>query len=125
MSSRRSRTPPRMQNTDEFRQAGMMSANEYIHARTSSAGTYLLPSVRTLAVARSAESELEAVGTAVLVWHRGQRFILSAAHVVDDNPDFGLFIGTKSAWVQIDGPFRVPVGGKRSDTFDLAFRAVS
>ena len=106
-----------------------MDAQKYIHDRMDAAGTYLLPSVRQLGAQESPDGRLKAAGSVVLMWYRGKRFLLSAAHCVEAfAADHGLFVGTQTKWVQIDGPFRVPMpppGGRSKDIYDFAFREVT
>ena len=105
-----------------------MDTNEYIRARVASAGSYLASSVRTLAVPINNGMDLEPIGTCVLVWYRGNRFILTAAHVLELYPGHAVYLGTNTAWIEIEGPFRItvpPVGGREEDPFDLAFKLVS
>jgi hypothetical protein len=106
----------------------LFDAASYLHDRVKAVGPNLLPSVRTLAVPDQWGLELIPAGSAVLIWYRGHRYILSAAHVVELYPDRSYYIGTDTRWVEIDGPFRVPVapkGGREEDHFDFAFRRLT
>lgn len=104
-----------------------MDVNEFISDRMAGAAPYLLPSVRQLAVLSAHGDEMIAAGTVVLVWYRGSRYLLSAAHVLELYPERPYLVGTATAWVPINGAFRVlpmPKGGRANDPFDIAFRKV-
>jgi len=88
-------------------------------------GLSFLPSIRPLAVPNDFGDELIPAGTAVLIWYRGERYVLSAAHVVELYPNYTYYIGSMRSWIEIPGPWTVnrPSGGNREgDTIDIAFR---
>lgn len=105
-----------------------MDPAAFLQDRIDSAGRYLLPSVRQL-ISIDQHNEPEAVGSCVLLWHGGKRYVLSAAHVMDVFVRKPLFIGTATSWHQIVGDFRatsIPTGKTRADDpLDYAFLPVS
>jgi hypothetical protein len=92
---------------------------------TYAAGTAVLPSVRQLAVADESGDGIVPAGSAVLVWHKGSRYLLTAAHVALLYPDYAYYLGTATKWVEIGTFFRVPAHEKARDHFDFAFCRVS
>ena len=70
--------------------------------------------------------DLIAVGSCVLLWHRGNRYLVTASHVLDIYPGHAIYLGTNTAWVEIPGPFRQTTSSKgRADAMDFAFAPVS
>lgn len=72
---------------------------------------------------------MTAAGSCVLLWHRGQRYLVTAAHVANDWEGRSLFVGTQSAWREHASGFvafnEKLIGQRNADTFDFAFVAVS
>lgn len=105
-----------------------MDPDIFVHDHMATAGRYLLPSVRPL-ISIDRHNEPEAVGSSVLLWHRGRRYLLSAAHVLDVFKERPLFVGTQTRWHQIVGDFRtttIPAGGSREDDpYDYGLLAIS
>ena len=102
-----------------------MTHKSYIDDRVKSLGASLLPSVRPLAVFDDYGDELLPIGSCVLVWHSGSRYLLTAAHVAELYPDRSIHLGTASAWREIAHPFRL--FKKRDakgddDTIDIAYK---
>jgi hypothetical protein len=103
-----------------------------VSARLDRIGTrvseLVAPSVRLLIVP-DARGEPEAAGSCVLIWHRGVRYVVTAAHVVDYVSGRRLHVGTATTFVPLPAPFLLtppPVGQSREeDILDYAFRAVS
>src|SRR5712692_5489391 len=100
-----------------------MDANAFVHDRVHGVGRLLLPSVRQL-ISIDQHNEPEPVGSCVLIWHGSQRYLLSAAHVMDVFIKKPMFIGTASTWHQIVGDFRAstsPTGKSREEaSYDYA-----
>jgi len=83
--------------------------------------------VRPLGVFSDTEDP-EPAGSAVLIWHRGKRYLVTAAHVLDLLPPGKGAIGTMSKWVHMPGPWQAtnaPGGDREKDRFDIAFTEVS
>jgi len=67
-------------------------------------------------------------GSAVLLWHQGARYLVTAAHILDALPPGKSAIGTLTKWALIPGPWRVtdaPRGNRDLDRFDIAFTKVT
>lgn len=105
-----------------------MDPDIFVHDYMAKAGRYFLPSVRPL-ISIDRFNEPEAIGSCVLVWHRGHKYVLSAAHVLDVFKDRPLFIGTQSKWHQIVGDFHtttIPTGKTREDDrYDYGFLSIA
>jgi hypothetical protein len=100
---------------------------EWIQQRIQEQGSPLLRCVRPLAVLRENQEPL-AVGSAVLLWHRGQRYFVTAAHVLDAFPSHSYSIGSESRWITVSGPYRMtvaPGGDRDADHVDIGFGKVS
>src|SRR5665213_4409320 len=98
------------------------TVRERIRRVQEDAAAQLRWSVRPLAVPDSTGLELIPAGSAVLIWHRGTRYILSAAHVVELYPECAYYLGTRSTWIELPRPFRVPPvppGGRDNDPYDF------
>lgn len=102
---------------------------DYVRRRineiTYAAGNAVLPSVRQLAVADETGDALVPAGSAVLVWHRGARYLLTAAHVALLYPDYAYYLGTATKWAEIGTFFRVIEAPKEREHFDFAFCRIS
>jgi hypothetical protein len=104
-----------------------MNARQHIRQTQKMTAKSFMPMVRPLAVPDATETELLPVGSAVLIWHRGSHYIVSAAHVVEMYPECTYYIGTNNHWVEIEGPFHVsaaPNGNREEDVYDFAFQHV-
>jgi hypothetical protein len=65
-----------------------------------------------------------AAGSGVLLWHRGARYLVTAAHVLDPYAQQPLFVDTKSGWRNLVGTailLAPPEKGRGSDDLDFAF----
>ncbi|MGD0992895.1 MAG: hypothetical protein ABR998_10530 [Gemmatimonadales bacterium] len=106
----------------------MIDAAEYLEARADSATAYLRPFVRPL-MTLDRHGEPDPAGSGVLLWHRGQRYLISAAHVFDVFQTSALLLGTDSKWKQLTGQYRAspvaPGARRESDSADFAFLPVS
>lgn len=102
----------------------MDSISNVIQEITKNAGNGVLPAVRQLAVPDSTGDKLIPAGSAVLIWHRGSRFVLTAAHVVNLYPDCSYYLGTDTSWVDIGRTFTMPREQRDQDFFDFAFHRV-
>lgn len=104
-----------------------MNVRKFVSDRMKAAGEPLLPSVRPLMIPDEHGDPLPA-GSAVLMWHRGKRYLVSAAHVLDEYEDRQYYLGTESDWIEIPGPFVVnklpPSGNREDDLMDFGFRLV-
>ena len=103
----------------------MTEASDFLARRVEAARPELLKAVRPLAASDIFGDAPEPAGTCVLLWYRGTRYLITAAHVVELYPDRMYYIGTKTAWIGVPGPFRVnqpPARGREYDAIDLAFR---
>jgi hypothetical protein len=100
----------------------------FINDRIKTAGRYVIPSIRQL-ILMDRHGEPGPVGSCVLLWHGGRRYVVSAAHVLDAFVDQPLFIGTATKWHQVIGEFTTttpPAGKKREhDPHDYGFLEVS
>jgi hypothetical protein len=68
------------------------------------------------------------IGTCFFLRVDTQRYVVTAAHVVDESENSTLYIPLGRRLLAIDGMFactNVPVGGREADHFDFAFAAVS
>jgi hypothetical protein len=102
------------------------AARQFIQDRIKGAGPYVAPSVRPLSVPDDHGDPLPA-GSATLLWHRGRRYLVSAAHVLEAYEDRAYYLGTETGWVEIPGPFHItrPPGGRRDDDLlDFGFRQI-
>ncbi len=99
-----------------------MDVGKFVSDRIKGASEPLLPSVRPLMVPDEHGDPLPA-GSAVLIWHRGKRYLVSAAHVLDEYEDREYYLGTESDWVSIPGPF-VVTKYREDDLMDFGFRLV-
>lgn len=102
-----------------------MNAREFIRLRVEAFGRTFLPSVRQLAVPDDYGHTLLPAGSATLLWHRGHRYLITAAHVAELYPDRNLLLGTASAWIEVPHPFRLMKKRDTSgddDTIDIAFK---
>jgi hypothetical protein len=106
----------------------LINPNEYLHERVRSAGHYLLPSVRQL-ISIDAHGEPDPVGSCVLLWYKRERYLISAAHVLDCFVERPLYVGTLTKWHHIQGEFRatnIPTGKTREeDPYDYGFMAIN
>ena len=68
------------------------------------------------------------IGSAVLLWHRGRRYMVTAAHVIRHYPEHAPAIGTDASWVPLRGPYietrTIIRDRKEVDPFDFAFREI-
>ena len=73
--------------------------------------------------------EPDPVGSCVLLQSNGQRYLISAAHVLDNFINRPLFVGTASKWHQLVGEFRItklePGTTREDDPYDYGFFPVS
>ncbi|WP_455387564.1 hypothetical protein [Petrachloros mirabilis] len=64
------------------------------------------------------------IGTCVLVTHEGQKYLLTAAHILDQFSESILYVGGKQAFVEIEGTFACtnkPDGDRSRDHYDFAW----
>lgn len=105
----------------------MDDIGKYVQERVDSQGSQLLKSVRPFAVLRDG-FDPEPVGSIVLLWYRGQRYFVTAAHVLDSFPTYSHSIGTDRRWITIPGPYQMteaPKGDRDLDRIDIGFARVS
>lgn len=77
----------------------------------------------TLPIYSADEMRPDQIGTAILISIGGTRFLLTAAHVLDECEDAGMFAGADGQFVPISGraSITLKVAGKREDDhFDIA-----
>jgi hypothetical protein len=98
---------------------------DFLQQRQNAAGNYVLPAVKQLAVPDVSGNEMLPAGSAVLMWYRGHRYILTAAHVVNLYPDCSFYVGTETRWVDIGRSFVMPAEPQDQDLFDFAFHRVT
>jgi hypothetical protein len=105
-----------------------MNASEYLERLASSASRDILPYTRPL-MTRDQHGDPVPAGSSVLLWNRGQRYLVTAAHVFDSFRQSPLLIGTYSTWYTLGGDFRStdpPAGRARDeDILDYAFMPIS
>jgi hypothetical protein len=102
-------------------------SRQYIQARAGTAIAALLPSVRPLAVPDPSGLEPIPAGSAVLLWHRGNRYVVTAAHVVELYRNSAYYMGPEGPWVELPMPFVVSVAKdatRKDDHFDFAFQRI-
>lgn len=105
---------------------GIDAARQFIQDRIHGAGPYIAPTVRPLSVPDDHGDPLPA-GSATLLWHRGRRYLVSAAHILEAYEDRAYYLGTETGWVEIPRPFhitRAPGGRRDDDLLDFGFREV-
>lgn len=103
----------------------MNSIHDFLQQRQNTAGNYVLPAVKQLAVPDESGNGMLAAGSAVLIWYRGYRYLLTAAHVVNFYPDCSFYVGTNTKWVDIGRKFMMPRTSSDQDLFDFAFHRIS
>jgi hypothetical protein len=68
------------------------------------------------------------IGTCILLNLNQENYLLTAAHIVDENKFSSLYVGTRSELELIEGEFfitREPVGGRINDHYDFAWKKLS
>ena len=101
----------------------MDDLGRYVQDRVDSQGSRLLRSVRPLAVFREGFDPTP-VGSAVLLWYRGSRYFVTAAHVLDSFPTIAHSIGSNQRWITVSGPYQMtdpPNGDRDKDRVDIGF----
>jgi hypothetical protein len=105
-----------------------MDPASYLNERVAAWGPYFSSAVRSLAVPDTSGIDLIPIGSGVLIWQRGARYVLTAAHVAEAFPGHAVYVGTNTSWIELPHPFYKtnPPRGKdrRSDQLDFAFAPV-
>lgn len=106
----------------------LRSSAEYANQRAIDQVEYIHPFVRPLMVPNGLHDVLP-IGTCVLMWHRGRRYIVTAAHVLRLAPESVPYIGTASRWAPLPGPYRSTVATgpalRPIDRHDFAYREIT
>jgi hypothetical protein len=102
---------------------GSGSARAQLRADAEAAAEIIFRSVVPLAVPDRTAEYPESAGSAVLLEHVGKRFLVTAAHNLDFNPDCTFYIGTPSEWLELPFGFiatHKKQAGGRKNRFDYA-----
>jgi hypothetical protein len=115
-----------MRIIESFEQA----RKQLIQERTRDAAKNLLPSVRPI-FAGTKNGRLEMVGSSILLLVGGVRFVVTAAHILDNRKNTNLYIGGRAgarpALISADWNWKgtpAPNGVRRLDKIDCAFSQV-
>jgi hypothetical protein len=103
-----------------------LGSEEFVRDRLAVAAAVCLPSVRPLIVPSDAK-EATPIGSATLLWWRGKRYVVTAAHVIEPYKDRGCLLTTKTTFVPMPTLWRLtaaPGGNRNADTFDFAFAEI-
>jgi hypothetical protein len=99
----------------------------YIESRIRVTAPDLLPSVRPIAATDLGSKRVRLSGSAVLLWHNGHRYMITAAHVILPDPDLVYSIDSITKWVQLEGSFRATTLDSKDndeDLLDFAYQRV-
>jgi hypothetical protein len=90
-------------------------------------GARFLPAVRII-YGSGPDLKPTAIGTCFFLEVDNIRFLVTAAHVIDNNKYISLYVGDVGGLIPVEGEFRVtqaPEGNRRLDHYDFAFWKMS
>jgi hypothetical protein len=93
------------------------AAFKFRDQRVNTAWVQLEPAVRPLATIEEPKGDPVAAGTAVLIWHRGRRHILTAAHVLTDREGLTVYVGSGGHWIRLPDQFHIYTDGRADFAF--------
>lgn len=104
----------------------MDEINHSIKEKIERCAEIVARSVRPLGIVKSGMDPAP-VGSAVLIWHRDQRYVVTAAHVADGFSAGEVVLATQSSWLSLEGAWTLteaPAKGRDADLLDFAFAPV-